>query len=401
MGHIEFDQLLAEMVSADDLLIVQDLDGVCIPLVKDPLTRVLDPVYVWAAKKLEGNFSVLTNGEHGGHRGVNRLVETVLGTSHMPAKQGLYLPGLAAGGVQLQNNFGEISHPGISQAEIAFLSVLPSRMQTLLEQRLPAILPKLTSAEIEYQARVSIFDTELSPTINLNSLFSLIPDNVNIQQALQITLQELMDELINNAANDGLTDSFFVHIAPNMGSDGVRERLKPAATGDVGTTDFQFLLKGAIKEAGLLVLINNHIASKCGSAPLGEDFDVRSAPKTHQQLLDLCLNNIPAEQMPLLMGVGDTVTSNPCPDGTGWLRGGSDRGFLTLLQDLGKIYNHINRVVLVDSSGGEVYRPTLKDKELKGISDSEDPLHFDVLVPGGPSDYVALFAELAKQRSTN
>jgi glucosylglycerol 3-phosphatase len=58
MGHIEFDQLLAEMVSADDLLIVQDLDGVCIPLVKDPLTRVLDPVYVWAAKKLEGNFSV-------------------------------------------------------------------------------------------------------------------------------------------------------------------------------------------------------------------------------------------------------------------------------------------------------------------------------------------------------
>ena len=343
MGHIEFDQLLAEMVSADNLLIVQDLDGVCIPLVKDPLTRVLDPVYVWAAKKLEGNFSVLTNGEHGGHRGVNRLVETVLGTSHMPAKQGLYLPGLAAGGVQLQNNFGEISHPGISQAEIAFLSVLPSRMQTLLEQRLPAILPKLTSAEIEYQARVSIFDTELSPTINLNSLFSLIPDNVNIQQALQITLQELMDELINNAANDGLTDSFFVHIAPNMGSDGVRERLKPASIGDVGTTDFQFLLKGAIKEAGLLVLINNHIASKSGSAPLGEDFDVRSAPKTHQQLLDLCLNNIPAEQMPLLMGVGDTVTSNPCPDGTGWLRGGSDRGFLTLLQDLGKIYKNDSR----------------------------------------------------------
>ena len=30
------DQLLDELTSADDLLIVQDLDGVCMQLVKDP-----------------------------------------------------------------------------------------------------------------------------------------------------------------------------------------------------------------------------------------------------------------------------------------------------------------------------------------------------------------------------
>ena len=399
MGHIDLDQLLAEMVSTEDLLIVQDLDGVCIPLVKDPLTRVLDPAYVWAAKRLEGSYSVLTNGEHGGHRGVNCVVERALGDPQLPAKQGLYLPGLAAGGVQLQNCYGEISHPGISDKEIAFLAALPSRMQTLLEQRLPALLPQLTSDEIQILAKMSVLDTELSPTILLNGLFSLTPDDVGIQQSLQIMLQELMNELINSAISAGLPNSFFLHIAPNMGCDGQRERLKPAAPGDVGTTDIQFMLKGAVKEAGLLVLINKHIAKHKGTAPLGKDFDVRSAPKTHQGLLDLCRKHIPVDQMPVLMGVGDTVTSNPSPDGTGWLRGGSDRGFLTLLQDLGTTYNRTNRVVLVDSSGGEVYRPSLVDERLQGISDPEDPLHFDVLVPSGPSTYVAWFRSLAERRS--
>jgi len=398
MGHFDLDQLLAEMVSAENLLIVQDLDGVCIPLVKDPLTRVLDPSYVWAAKKLQGTFSVLTNGEHGGRRGVNRLVENALANQELPAKQGLYLPGLAAGGVQLQNCYGEISHPGISDAEISFLAELPRRMQILLEQRLPALLPQLNSAEIQYHAHSAVLDTEVSPTINLNGLFSLIPEDVDIQQAMQLMLQQLMDELIDGAEKVGLPDSFFLHVAPNMGCDGQRERLKPAAPGDVGTTDIQFLLNGALKEAGLLVLINKHIAQQIGKAPLGKDFDVRSAPKTHQGLLDLCRKSIPVDQMPLLMGVGDTVTSNQSPDGTGWLRGGSDRGFLTLLQDLGTIYNRANRVVLVDSSGGEVDRPSLVDERLQGISDPEDPLKFDVLVPSGPSAYVAWFRTLAERR---
>ena len=39
------DQLLQELTGAEDLLIVQDLDGVCMQLVKDPLTRRMDPSY--------------------------------------------------------------------------------------------------------------------------------------------------------------------------------------------------------------------------------------------------------------------------------------------------------------------------------------------------------------------
>ena len=62
----------------------------------------------------------------------------------------------------------------------------------------------------------------------------------------------------------------------------------------------------------------------------------------------------------------DTVTSNRSADGTTWLRGGSDRGFLTLLQDLGRWSGQANRVVLVDSSHGEVDRPSYVDDNLGG-----------------------------------
>ena len=94
------DQLLQELTGAEDLLIVQDLDGVCMQLVKDPLTRRMDPSYVDAVAALDGQFAVLTNGEHEGRRGVNRLVEQALGNSDLPRHEGRYLPGLAAGGVQ-------------------------------------------------------------------------------------------------------------------------------------------------------------------------------------------------------------------------------------------------------------------------------------------------------------
>ena len=98
MPRLTPDQLQQQLAVADDLLIVQDLDGVCMQLVRDPLTRRLEGRYVEAAAQLEGAFVVLTNGEHGGRRGVNRLVESALGESRAPADEGLYLPGLAAGG---------------------------------------------------------------------------------------------------------------------------------------------------------------------------------------------------------------------------------------------------------------------------------------------------------------
>ena len=398
MAALSLDALRDEMRAESDLLIVQDLDGVCMPLVKDPLTRSLRADYVQAAAAMQHQFSVLTNGEHEGRRGVNRLVEKALGDDKKARREGLYLPGLAAGGVQFQDRFGVVSHPGVSDQEMSFLESVPQRMDELLRLKLSQVMPELQGQALEEELKLAILDTQVSPTINLNSLFSKIKGDVNRQKQLQLMLSDLMDSLMSAATAAELPKSFFLHVAPNLGHDtSGQERLKPAEPGDVGTTDIQFMLKGAIKEVGLLVLINRHIAQKTGRAPLGDTFNVRTAPHDHQALLDLCHQHIQRDAIPMLVGVGDTVTSTPCPLGDGWLRGGSDRGFLTLLQQLGASYDRPSRVVLVDSSHGEVDRPNLSDSKLTGISDPDDPLHFDCLVKGGPEDYVEWFKTLPQR----
>ena len=399
MPRLTPDQLLQELAGAEDLLIVQDLDGVCMQLVKDPLTRCMDPAYVDAVAAMDGAFAVLTNGEHEGRRGVNRLVEQALGDPDLPKQEGRYLPGLAAGGVQLQDRWGDLSHPGVSSAEMAFLANAPVRMEALLMERLPALLPGVREEELAVVAKAAVLDTQVSPTINLNGIFALVPTDVTVQQALQTMLLELMHQLLAEAADQGLAESFFLHVAPNLGRDGQgQERIKPAELGDVGTTDIQFMLTGSIKEAGLLVLLNQHIQRRWGEAPLGDAFNVRTAPHSPDALLALVKERIPAKWMPVLVGVGDTVTSTASAEGTGWLRGGSDRGFLNLLQDLGTWCGQPNRVVLVDSSHGEVDRPSHADGRLKGITDPDDPLRIDVLMPDGPVQYVAWFRQLSERR---
>jgi len=380
------------------LLVVQDLDGVCMDLVLDPLTRRLEGSYVRHARRLDGCFSVLTNGEHEGRRGVNRLVERALGTALDPAREGLYLPGLAAGGVQLQNRHGEVATPGVSDAELAFLETLPARMAEELRAWLPGLLPQLSGVELEQQIALAVLDNPLSPTINLNGLFRLGAASerpVALARELQQGLLQLMQGLLNEAERGGLAGRFFLHIAPNVLDDDGREQPVWASAAGTGTTDVQFMLRGAIKEAGLLVLINRHIARHHGVHPLGEAFNVRTAPRSHQDLLALAEARIPPELMPQLVGVGDTITSNPGPTPGSWRRGGSDRGFLTLLQDLGRRFDRPNRVVLVDSSGGEVSRPSMADGSLRGLTDPEDPLRLDALFPGGPAQYRAFFTELA------
>ena len=401
MQRLSPDQLLQELRGVEDLLIVQDLDGVCMQLVNDPLTRQMDGAYVMAAAQLGDTFAVLTNGEHEGRRGVNRLVEQALRGDQDPAQAGLYLRGLAAGGVQFQDCYGQLSHPGVSKAEIAFLAAAPLRMEALLKDGLPEIFPLYSMEQIAELAHAAVLDTQVSPTVNLNGIFAVIPDDVEKQRTMQTLLQRLMQTLLADAVQQGLGGSFFLHVAPNLGrnANGM-ERLKPAVAGDVGTTDIQFMLSGSIKEAGLLVLLNHYMARRYGEVPFGDDFNVRVAPQNHDALLKLVQDRIPAKRMPLLVGVGDTVTSNPAADGATWLRGGSDRGFLTLLQSLGAWSGRENRVVLVDSSHGEVDRPSLSDPALTGISDPDDPLRLDVLMTAGPEQYINWFRQLADQRAS-
>ena len=124
--------LLDSLAGTENLLIIQDLDGVCMDLVRDPLSRALEPAYLQAALALDDHFQVLTNGEHIGSRGVNGLVERAIGARPHCQEQGLYLPGLAAGGVQVQDRHGRISHPGVSAAELAFLAAAPAHLSASL-----------------------------------------------------------------------------------------------------------------------------------------------------------------------------------------------------------------------------------------------------------------------------
>lgn len=393
--------LVDQLAHEERLLIVQDLDGVCMPLVRDPLTRAIDPLYVRAARSMEGYFQALTNGEHVGAHGVNGIVERAIGGPLLAREKGLYLPGLAAGGVQLQTRDGDVSHPGVSDQELSFLAEFPARARQMLDALL-----RLPPFAVPDHARSALVDSTIlpnlvSPTLNINSLHCHFGENWTMTRALQERLQGWMDELMQDAQEARLGGCFFVHLAPNLGRSAGRELLQLASARGVGTTDFQLMLRGAIKEAGLLVLLNRYVETITGHAPLGRAFNVRQAPRDTTSLLFLARKRFDPHWIPRLVGVGDTVTSEPPGTASSgqYLRGGSDRGFLTLIQELGRIFGKPNEVLLVDSSDGEVERPSFANNpELHGISDSQDPLRLTATFPGGHREYIQFFIALARRR---
>ena len=103
--------------------------------------------------------------------------------------------------------------------------------------------------------------------------------------------------------------------------------------------------------------------------------------------------------MPLIVGVGDTITSKKNNGEKSYLRGGSDRSFLEFIQILGNEFGIKNKIIFVDSSSGEVERPSTNKTGLKGISDIDDNLKFDMVFKNGPKEYITCFIELAKERS--
>ena len=103
--------------------------------------------------------------------------------------------------------------------------------------------------------------------------------------------------------------------------------------------------------------------------------------------------------MPLIVGVGDTITSKKSSDEKSYLRGGSDRSFLEFIQTLGNEFGINNKIFFVDSSSGEVERPSTKKTGLVGISDIYDNLKFDIVFNNGPKEYISWFIELAYKRS--
>ncbi|TBU77221.1 glucosylglycerol 3-phosphatase [Phytopseudomonas daroniae] len=403
--------LLDSLAGTDNLLIIQDLDGVCMSLVRDPLTRTMEHRYTLAVRDLDGHFQVLTNGEHIGNRGVNGLVERAIGTAQLCCEQGLYLPGLAAGGVQVQDRYGQVSHPGVSAEELAFLATAPQRLSQSLARLLSQPPYNLAKPEIDRLLASSVLDNPVSPTLNLNAFYHHWHGQPALYAQLQADGAALVQQLLDDAARQGLQHSFFIHYAPNLGRDAEgRERMRPAQAGSAGTTDLQFMLRGAIKEAGVLVILNRFYWQRTGDYPLSEDFNVRQAPTDTHALLQLARERFDPQHMPRLVGVGDTLTSSPLDaEHRAWLRGGSDRGFLTLVQELGTAFGQDNRVLYIDSSRGEVQRPGvdasyLRDHPadpwpaLEGITDADDPLRLDSIFVGGPEQYIDFFCALAKAR---
>lgn len=400
------------LATTENLLIIQDLDGVCMGLVKDPLDRVVEIGYLEATQRFDGHFYVLTNGEHTGKRGMNGIIERSLGGAELAQTGRYYLPGLAAGGVQWQTRAGDISHPGVSEAELAFLAAVPETMGDRLRHFFKQYPKVLAGPALEQAIQASVLDNMASPTANLNTFYSLMGDHPSLYTDLQYAMQTLMEDLLRDAARQGLADSFFVHYAPNhgRGPDG-KEILWFGQGGESGTTDFQFMLRGAIKEAGVLALLNRYYAARTGNYPLGEDFSVRQAPHSHAELLDLVIQNFDPALMPTLVGVGDTVTSVVVmEDGQPVAkRGGSDRNFLQLIQAIGQHFDTGNLVTYVDSSGGELKnRKALKLEDRSGTSvvvegpgdarDGDDPLVLNVVFPGGYRQYCQAFQTAAARR---
>ena len=402
LDHKAFIHTLA---ATQNLLIIQDLDGVCMGLVNDPLTRGIDPDYITATQAFGEHFYVLTNGEHTGRRGVNRIVErsfkadaTVLQAQHK------YLPGLAAGGVQWQTRDGMTTHPSVSEAELNFLKTVPEKMEAYLREffRQHACPPNLEQNLDEYLA-ATILDNIASPTVNLNSLYSALAQDNNTFVALQKGLRSHLEDLLSQAAAQGLQDSFFVHYAPNLGRDSTgKEIVWFAKPGESGTTDCQFMLRGAIKEAGVLSLLNRYYFQQTQRYPLGEAFNARQAPPAMAELVELATDNFDPAHMPLIVGVGDTVTAQDQGEGE-VKRGGSDRNFLQLIQNLNKSFNSGNLTVYVDSSGGELKnrRPLGLSVEggiqrvVSGPGDAADPLQLNVAFPGGHKQYCRAFGKAA------
>ena len=389
------EEVINTIINEQNILIVQDLDGVCIPLVQDPLQREINKEYVKDVSRLREKFAVLTCGEHEGKRGVNRLVEKALYSKTTAKENGFYLPGLAACGVEYQDRFSNLSYPGLKDNEINFLAEVPKMMRSMLTNELKKFLPNLSNEKRNKLIDVAVCDTRFTPTLNFNEIFSYVKNDFQKVKDLQLIMGKIMNDLLEESKNFGLDNSFYLHLMPNLGIRDGREIMKYSTQNEFGTTDIQFIIKGAIKEAGLLFLLNKYIANKTGVYPFGENFNVRNAPKTHAQLIKLCRDKIPHEQMPLLVGVGDTVTSVKDNKDNSWLRGGSDRGFLTLIQRLGESYKKDNQVVFVNSCNEQVLRPRINGTDMKGVSDPNDDLKFNMIINDGPKEYIEWFKQLA------
>ena len=88
-----------------------------------------------------------------------------MGPERDPAREGLYLPGLAAGGVQSQSQHGAISHPGVSGSELAFLAAVPAQLKAGVQAMAERLRPSSSAAVLEPLCQAAVLDNQLSPCL--------------------------------------------------------------------------------------------------------------------------------------------------------------------------------------------------------------------------------------------
>ena len=97
------------------------------------------------------------------------------------------------------------------------------------------IFPELSQEDINFHAVKSICETRFSPTINFNSLFDLVHEDSDKRKLIQISFEKMMNEIILKAESEGLKNSFFLHISPNLGNKNGREKIKLSSQDDIGS----------------------------------------------------------------------------------------------------------------------------------------------------------------------
>ncbi len=231
------EEVISTILKEKNILIVQDLDGVCIPLVQDPLKREIDKEYLKDVARLREKFAVLTCGEHEGRRGVNRLVEKALNSKTTAKENGFYLPGLAACGVEFQDRYSNLCYPGLQDNEIKFLAKVPKLMRSMLTNELKEFLPNISNDLRNKCINVAVCDTRFTPTLNFNEILSYVKNDYIKIKDLQLIMVKIMNNLIEESKNCGLDDSFYLHLMPNLGLKNGREIMKYATQNEFGTTD--------------------------------------------------------------------------------------------------------------------------------------------------------------------
>ena len=148
-----------------------------------------------ATKSFDQHFFVLTNGEHIGRRGINRIVETAFADADLVKQEGLYLPGLAGGGVQWQDRYGEVNHPGVSDVELAFLETVPQKIEATLKDFFQQNSSGLKQNHIEEHIQATVLDNKVSPTANLNVFHDVFHDQPIIYAQLQKTMETVNESI--------------------------------------------------------------------------------------------------------------------------------------------------------------------------------------------------------------